>query len=203
LANSELSGPVIARRFAEGLPNGAGLVVSSSMPIRDLEWFGGALSHIRVHSNRGANGIDGVLATAIGVAVASGAPTGVLIGDVAFLHDSSSLAALARRDVDVRIMVVDNDGGGIFHFLPQASAIDPSTFETLFGTPHGTDLGALASAHGLTTTTIENVDGIARFVRTPGPSVAVVRTNRDADVEIHRRLHRSVADALGSGANQR
>jgi len=203
LANTELSGPVIARRFAEGLPNGAGLVVSSSMPIRDLEWFGGALPHIRVHSNRGANGIDGVLATAIGVAVASGAPTGVLIGDVAFLHDSSSLAALARRDVDVRIMVVDNDGGGIFHFLPQASAIDPSTFETLFGTPHGTDLAALASAHGLTTTTIENVDDIARFVRTPGPSVAVVRTNRDADVEIHRRLHRSVADALDSGANQR
>ena len=203
LATTEISGPVVARRFAEGLPDGAQLVVSSSMPIRDLEWFGGNLPHLQVHSNRGANGIDGVLATAIGVAVATGAPTGVLIGDVAFLHDSSSLAALARRDIDLRIMVVDNDGGGIFHFLPQASVIDPATFELLFGTPHGSDLTALATAHGLSTTAIAAPDEIARFARTPGPSVAVVRTSRDTDVEVHRRLHGAVAKRLISDANQR
>ncbi|MFM8945836.1 MAG: 2-succinyl-5-enolpyruvyl-6-hydroxy-3-cyclohexene-1-carboxylic-acid synthase, partial [Actinomycetota bacterium] len=196
ISTAELSGPVVARRFASGLPAGSELVVSSSMPVRDLEWFGGHVPHLRVHSNRGANGIDGVLATAIGVAVGSGRTTGVLIGDVAFLHDSSSLAGLANRPIDLRIMVVDNDGGGIFHFLPQAASLDPATFEKLYGTPHGTDLAMLARSHGLRAEPVVDGHGVETFAREAGPSVAVARTDRAADVELHQRLHSLVSGAL-------
>src|SRR5690606_18464493 len=97
---------------------------------------------ITVHANRGANGIDGVVSTAVGVA-ATGVPTSVLVGDLAFVHDSTALVALAARGVDLTIVVVDNDGGGIFSFLPQASQLPSERFEQLFGTPHGTDCVAL------------------------------------------------------------
>ena len=103
------------------------------MPVRDVEWFGRATSRTSVYSNRGANGIDGVIATAIGVAVGSGKPTVVLLGDVAFCHDQSSLTALAARLLPLTIVVVDNDGGGIFSFLPQSSTLPREQFEQLFG----------------------------------------------------------------------
>jgi 2-succinyl-5-enolpyruvyl-6-hydroxy-3-cyclohexene-1-carboxylate synthase len=173
------------------------------MPIRDLEWFGGTLPHLHVHSNRGANGIDGVIATAIGVATATKKPTGLLIGDVAFVHDSSSLAGLAARGVDLRVMIVDNDGGGIFHFLPQASAIDEPTFELLFGTPHRTDLAALAGSHGVEVSVITDVNSVANFASNRGPCVAVARTDRRSDVELHRSIQRLVGEALASSPNQR
>ncbi|MEZ5225365.1 MAG: 2-succinyl-5-enolpyruvyl-6-hydroxy-3-cyclohexene-1-carboxylic-acid synthase [Acidimicrobiales bacterium] len=133
------------------------LVVSASMPVRDVEWYGQPAPGVRVLANRGANGIDGVIATAIGVAL-TGAPTICLIGDVAFLHDATSLTALARRRCDLTIMVVDNDGGGIFSFLPQRSLLDAARFEQLFGTPHGTDVLALARAHGLDTVDLDTVN---------------------------------------------
>ena len=143
----ELTEAKIAAQTLGSVPAGGALVVSSSMPVRDVEWFGPD-SSVSVYSNRGANGIDGVVATAIGVAC-TGVPTVCLIGDVAFLHDQTSLIALARRQVDLRIVVVDNDGGGIFSFLPQHEQLDEGTYEQLFGTPHGTDLAALCAAHGL------------------------------------------------------
>ena len=196
LESCGLSGPLVAHRFASSLPTGSELVVSSSMPIRDLEWFAGRVDHLRVHSNRGANGIDGVLATAIGVAAGSGRTTGVLIGDVAFLHDSSSLAGLSGRSIDLRIMVVDNDGGGIFHFLPQASSLDSAMFEKLYGTPHGTDLGMLARSHGLRVHEVRDAQGVEDFARANGPSVGVARTDRGADVQLHQRFHSKVSEAL-------
>ncbi len=106
----------LARRLVAEAPTGSALVVSSSMPTRDIEWYGGSANELTVIANRGANGIDGVVATAIGVAL-TGIPTTCLIGDVAFLHDASSLTALARRRIDLTIVVTDNDGGGIFSFL--------------------------------------------------------------------------------------
>lgn len=182
--------------FAHELPENAAIVVSSSMPIRDLEWFGGVLGDRRVFSNRGANGIDGVIATAIGVATEHDGPVGVLIGDVATLHDSSSLAGLAGRGLDVRILVVDNDGGGIFHHLPQRSTVEPEIFEALYGTPHGTDFVSLAEAHGIRARRIDDLDSLAGAATESGPSLSVVRTDRDRDVDAHRRLHADVADAL-------
>jgi len=187
-----LSGPSVARAMVRCLPHGSNLVVSSSMPIRDLEWFAGDCSHLRVHSNRGANGIDGVLATAIGVALATGRTTGVLIGDVAFVHDSSSLAALRSRGIDLRVIVTDNDGGGIFHHLPQRTQLGGDTFETLFGTPHGTDLVAMAAAFGLDAASAGSMTELNTRLGTRGPTVTVVATDRDVDVDEHRRLHASI-----------
>ncbi len=112
----------MARTLANWLPDDAELVVASSMPVRDLEWFGGARA--RAHANRGANGIDGVVSTALGRAL-TGRTTVVWVGDIAFVHDSNALVALTERDVDLRIVVADNDGGGIFSFLPQAAELPP------------------------------------------------------------------------------
>jgi 2-succinyl-5-enolpyruvyl-6-hydroxy-3-cyclohexene-1-carboxylate synthase len=174
-----------------GLPAGSNLVVSSSMPIRDVEWFAGDCSHLRVLASRGANGIDGVIATAIGAAVATGRPTGLLIGDVAFVHDASSLAGLSRRELDLRIVVTDNDGGGIFHHLPQRTNLDPDLFETLFGTPHGTDLELVGRAFGVDTETIASIVELRERVGRRGPTITVAPTDRERDVAEHQRLHAS------------
>lgn len=172
------------------------VVVASSMPVRDLEWFGAPDQRAVVWSNRGANGIDGTVATAIGVAAASGRRTTVLLGDVALLHDSSSLSALARRDVEVRIVVVDNDGGGIFSFLPQASALPVERFEQLFGTPHGTDLVALAAAHGLPATTVGTRAELEARLAAAGSQLIRVASDRAANVAEHARLHGLVTGAM-------
>lgn len=197
-----LTEPGVARRLTGSVDTGSRLVVSSSMPIRDVEWYGAPGAGPAVHANRGANGIDGVLATAIGIALASRSATTLLIGDVAFLHDSSSLVALARRPVDLTIVVVDNDGGGIFSFLPQAALLPERRYEQLFGTPHGTDLVALAAAHGLAVevaATGADLDRAlaARAGVAPGTRVIVVRTDRAANVTVHQRIHDAVASALG------
>jgi len=189
LSGPELDEPLVARAIASLLPSPANLVVSSSMPIRDVEWFGIVPAGVTVQSNRGANGIDGVLATAIGIGLATGRTTGLLIGDVAFLHDSSSLTGLVRRDVDLRIVVVDNDGGGIFNFLPQAAALDDDRFERLFGTPHGADIVALAVAHGLPARSVKTLDDLREALSEPGPRVTRVETDRRRNVTVHQRLN--------------
>ena len=194
LAETGLSEPAAARTIADSLPDDAELVVASSMPVRDLEWFGGRRA--RAHSNRGANGIDGVLSTGLGRALA-GRPTVVLLGDIAFVHDGSALVALAGRHADLRIVVVDNDGGGIFSFLPQAKELAPERFEQLFGTPHGTDVELLARAHGIPARTVTTLDELAAAVATPGPSVTRVATDRAENARLHDRLNAAVAVALG------
>jgi 2-succinyl-5-enolpyruvyl-6-hydroxy-3-cyclohexene-1-carboxylate synthase len=190
--------PGVARDVVAALPSGAALVVSSSMPIRDVEWFARPRPGLRIHANRGANGIDGVVSTAVGVAVGSTGPTALLIGDVAFLHDSNGLLGAAARDVDLVIVVVDNDGGGIFSFLPQADLLDPAPFEALFGTPHGLDLVALAAAYGADARPITGDVGpaVAAAVAAGGVQVLVVRTRRDANVELHALVQAAVARAL-------
>ena len=182
--------------FANAFPEEGSLVISSSMPIRDVEWFAGPLGDRFVWSNRGANGIDGVVATGIGVALHRSGPVGVVVGDVALLHDSSSLAGLASRGLDLRVLVVDNDGGGIFHHLPQATSVAPDVFEKIYGTPHGTDFLALGRAHGLATEVVDDRESMQRAARTPGPSLTIARTDRDGDVAAHRELHAGVAGAL-------
>ena len=147
--SSGLTEPGVARDVMAALPEGSSLVLSSSMPVRDVEWFAAPRAGVDVYSNRGANGIDGVVSTAVGVALATRRPTTVLIGDVAVLHDTNGMLMASSRDIDLTIVVVDNDGGGIFSFLPQATSLPPDTFERLFGTPHGVDLIALAAVHGI------------------------------------------------------
>jgi 2-succinyl-5-enolpyruvyl-6-hydroxy-3-cyclohexene-1-carboxylate synthase len=153
-----------------------------------------------VHANRGANGIDGVVSTAVGVAAGSAAPTALLIGDVAFLHDSNGLLGAAGRAIDLVCVVVDNDGGGIFSFLPQARLLPPDRFETLFGTPHGLDLAALATAYGVPARRLGPAEDVAEAVAGAfaqgGVHVLVVATDRAANAEVHRRIDQSVATAV-------
>jgi len=193
VAGPSLGEPTVARIMSEQPHR---VVVASSMPVRDVEWFGAAAQRATVYSNRGANGIDGTVATAAGIAAASGETVLVLLGDVALLHDASSLTALADRGVDVRIVVVDNDGGGIFSFLPQASSLPAARFEQLFGTPHGTDLLALASAHRLPAATVHSAVELQAWLERPGPWLVRVPSTRDANVVGHRRLNDAVVSAM-------
>lgn len=199
--DDSLSEPRVARLLADHLPDGASVTVSSSMPVRDFEWYGGLRAS--AHSNRGANGIDGVTSTALGRALARtsangvGAPEFVLIGDLAFVHDSNALVALRRRGVDLRIVVVDNDGGGIFSFLPQASLLSHERFEQLFGTPLGTDVLALSAAHGLEVATARTATEFVAQLARAGPWVMRVSSDRQRNVEVHARLHDAVRRALG------
>ncbi len=190
----ELTEPLVARTVAEHLPAGAQLTVASSMPVRDLEWFGGRSA--RAHANRGANGIDGVISTALGIGL-TGRPSVVLVGDLAAVHDSNALIALGSRGADVRIVVVDNDGGGIFSFLPQASALTPERFEQLFGTPLGVDIVALAAAHGVASRSVQTTADLIAQLELPGPWLVRVRSERRRNVVIHDAIHAAVIDAVG------
>ena len=193
---TDLSEPSVARATVAASSSVDGeLVVSSSMPIRDVEWFGGVTA--RVHANRGANGIDGVMSTAVGRALLGG-PVFVLIGDIAFAHDSNALLALRHRGADLRVVVIDNAGGGIFNFLPQATALPTERFEQLFGTPHDTDLVALASAHGLDAATVDSLDQLRERLAVSGPTVTRVVTDRVENVALHDELHAAVAAALST-----
>lgn len=192
LADGVLSEPAVARTVAEALPAAADLVVASSMPVRDLEWFGGPAA--RAHANRGANGIDGVVSTALGRAL-TGRAVVALVGDIAFLHDANALLGLPERGVDLTIVVVDNGGGGIFSFLPQASRLPADRFEQLFGTPHRTDVVAIARAHGCDATTVDDVHQLAASVAAGGPRVVRVSTDRAENVLIHERINQRVAAA--------
>jgi 2-succinyl-5-enolpyruvyl-6-hydroxy-3-cyclohexene-1-carboxylate synthase len=120
----------------------------------------------------------------------------VLLGDVAFCHDQSSLTALAARQLPITLVVVDNDGGGIFSFLPQRSALTTERFEQLFGTPHGTDLVGLARAHGLGARTVETVDDLLAAIIDREATVVRVVSDRDANVRVHDAVNAAVAAAL-------
>ncbi|MDQ1403557.1 MAG: 2-succinyl-5-enolpyruvyl-6-hydroxy-3-cyclohexene-carboxylate synthase [Actinomycetota bacterium] len=196
--------PWLARVLVAQLPDGAALVTSSSMPVRDIEWYSRPRTGLKVLANRGANGIDGVVSTALGVAASHAGPTVALVGDLAFLHDTNGLLAIngTAAGLDCTIVVVDNDGGGIFSFLPQATEISEPRFERLFGTPHGLDLATVAAAHGAPA---YRVDALPDFLPTVDAAMAAggvrvvhVRTDRRLNVSVHQRIHDSVAAVLSA-----
>jgi 2-succinyl-5-enolpyruvyl-6-hydroxy-3-cyclohexene-1-carboxylate synthase len=196
LGGEAVSEPGVARAVAAGLPSGAVLLAGSSMPVRDLDSFMAPRADLTVLANRGANGIDGLVSTAFGAALAHDGPVAALIGDLAFLHDSNGLL-LDDRPPCVFI-VLNNDGGGIFSFLPQAELTDH--FERLFATPHGLDLGALARAYGAEHHLLERASDLngllAEAVAAGGVTVIEARTQRIANLELHRRIAADVARAL-------
>jgi 2-succinyl-5-enolpyruvyl-6-hydroxy-3-cyclohexene-1-carboxylate synthase len=170
------------------------------MPVRDVESFAAPRGGLRIASNRGVNGIDGFVSTVLGIAAAAdGDPTVALCGDLCFLHDSNGLIGVADRGLDATFVVVDNNGGGIFSFLPQAEA-EVGTFEELFGTPHGLDFRPFVEGYGGRFVRIDGrrefaaavCDGLARG----GLHVVEVPTDRARNVGQHRRVWRLVADAL-------
>ena len=203
--HQEITEPGVARTLLSCLPAGAALVVASSMPIRDVEWYGAARHDIEVVANRGANGIDGMVSTILGAAAGSeGRPTVGLLGDLAFLHDAGALVGAATRGLDAVMVVVDNKGGGIFSFLPQATSVAAPLAERLFGTPHEVDPVSLAAAYGLEAREVTAADQLAPAVAwglsTGGVTVIVVRTDRKTNVAVHDEIHAAVSAALGAPA---
>ncbi len=192
------SEPSNARVVTSLIAEGCNLVVSSSMPIRDVEWFGSVTPHAQVYSNRGTNGIDGVVSTAIGVALGSGVETTLLIGDVACLHDTNGLWALMQRHVNLKIVVTNNDGGSIFSFLPQATQVDNETFELLYGTPHGVSFEHLAAAHGIPFRRATQSDSLRDALAHDGIVLIEVPFDRSMNVSQHDALNASVVEAVES-----
>lgn len=185
-----------ARAVVAALPDAGWLLVGSSMPVRDVDSFARPRSTGHIRSNRGINGIDGMISTASGMAAATGAPTVALVGDIGFLHDSNGLIGLASRGIDLTIVVVDNDGGGIFSFLPPRG---DDRFEELFGTPHGVDLDALASAHHLPVVNPEpaEVETVTRdAIAGGGVRVVKITTVRERNVVLHEMANAAVAAAI-------
>jgi 2-succinyl-5-enolpyruvyl-6-hydroxy-3-cyclohexene-1-carboxylate synthase len=188
-----LTEPGVARLVSRSLGGSVPLVVSSSMPVRDLEWFGAkSADPPRVFANRGANGIDGVVSTALGVA--SGARAVALLGDLAFLHDAGALAdGLGEHGGTCVLVVVDNGGGGIFSFLPQRSTLAQPAFERLFATPPRADVESVALGFGAAAGVVESPgaleDALRAGLASPGVTVVVARVpDRDANVVEHARL---------------
>ena len=193
--------------LAASLPDGALLWSGSSMPVRDLDaWLPSSGRAITVRSNRGANGIDGVLSSALGAAAATGGPTALVVGDVSFLHDVSALGMARIQGLSLVIVLVDNDGGGIFSFLPQAQPVAavpgtglPEHYEQLFGTPHGTDLPAIVRAFGAGYREAGASDlaaAIAEAIVRPGINVVRLRTDRARNLALHREVAAVVQTAI-------
>jgi 2-succinyl-5-enolpyruvyl-6-hydroxy-3-cyclohexene-1-carboxylate synthase len=194
-----LSEPQLAYQLMASLPDGARLVVASSMPIRDVESFApGSAARVRVLSNRGLNGIDGTLSTALGVAAASGEPTVVLLGDLAFLHDIGGLLIARRNSIPLTVVVANNDGGGIFSFLPVAAVGEP--FEPLFATPHGVELAHAGRLYGAHTVRVQTAAELTRAMTEAlrgGLHLIEARLPpRSANVALHQTLGEAVARAV-------
>jgi len=198
-ASKEITEPYVASRLLSALPEGSNLVLSSSMPIRDVEWFAAPRDGVKVFANRGVNGIDGVVSTAVGVALASRKPTALLIGDIAMMHDINGLINVTDREIDLRIVIIDNNGGGIFSFLPQSSSLDKDRFELLFGTPHNTDFVSLLAGHRVDCVVTETRSQFDIAIERSGLAAVLVRTQREGNVVEHARLNAAVAAALTGG----
>jgi len=203
-AHPEVTEPGVARALTGALPPAATLLAASSMPIRDVEWYGDPATRCTVVSNRGANGIDGLVSTALGIAASRSGPVVGLLGDLAFLHDVGGLLGAARRDLDCTFVVIDNDGGGIFSFLPPARGMAVERFERLFGTPHGLDLAALAAVHGVATEVVSDAasvgPAVSAAVAAGGVRLVLVHSNRSINVAVHDELVEAVRAALAEPA---
>jgi 2-succinyl-5-enolpyruvyl-6-hydroxy-3-cyclohexene-1-carboxylate synthase len=157
----EPSEPGLQLALARSYRDGDLVYTASSMPIRDQEAFlASAAADVLFLCNRGANGIDGLISSGIGAARASGRPTTILTGDLGLLHDLGGLAALREVETPVRILVVNNDGGGIFSFLPQASALADDEFEALLGTPRGLDIETAAALFDIPYRALDSLTGL-------------------------------------------
>jgi 2-succinyl-5-enolpyruvyl-6-hydroxy-3-cyclohexene-1-carboxylate synthase len=190
----------VARDLVAWMPDGGTLVVGSSMPVRDVDAFARPREGLRLLANRGLSGIDGFVATALGVAAAGEEPVAALCGDLTLLHDASSLLGAAGRPRGAVLVVCDNDGGGIFSFLPQAR-LPAELFEPLFGTPHGLDLAALAAAARVPSRVVEKaaelVPALDAALASGGTQLVVVRGDRAANLARHLALTEAVAAAVG------
>jgi 2-succinyl-5-enolpyruvyl-6-hydroxy-3-cyclohexene-1-carboxylate synthase len=198
-AHGSLSEPLLAREVAAAMPDGALLWVASSLPARDLDRQMAPRTGLRVLSSRGASGIDGLVSSAIGAAlahqVAGGGPAAALLGDLALLHDAPGLI-LGSQEArpDLCLIVVNNDGGGIFSALEQAAF--PDSFERVFGTPHGADLAALAAAAGIPYRRLTRIAELAGILAGTGLRLAEVRTDRATGTSLRTAMATACGRAI-------
>jgi len=213
-----------SRDLAAVLPDGATLVVGNSMPVRDVDsFFPTGPRHVRLLGTRGASGIDGVVSTAAGAAAAAqadtvagaagvarrdgaaaaaaagfGAPAvALLIGDLSFFHDQNGLWPVTRHNLDLTIVLVNNDGGGIFEFLPQQQLVG-DRFEPWFGTPHGLDFTHTVAQYGGRHQLLDQDPraAIAEALARPGLDILELRTDRSRNVALHRQVFAAATAAI-------
>ncbi|MHA6805951.1 2-succinyl-5-enolpyruvyl-6-hydroxy-3-cyclohexene-1-carboxylic-acid synthase [Salinifilum ghardaiensis] len=192
------SGVAVARDVVDALPPESLLVLGSSNPTRDVALAARQRPDVAVHRNRGVAGIDGTVSTAAGAALAHEGPAYALLGDLTFLHDSNGLlAGSGEAPPDLTVVVVNDDGGGIFALLEQARPEHAAAFERVFGTPHGTDLAALCAAHGVEhVVAAERAELVEALQPRPGLRVVEVRTERAGLAGVHERLREAVRSAV-------
>jgi 2-succinyl-5-enolpyruvyl-6-hydroxy-3-cyclohexene-1-carboxylate synthase len=198
------AGPAIARDVVAALPAGALLVLGSSNPVRDVALAAEPRADLVVHANRGVAGIDGTVSTAVGAALAHGGPSYALLGDLTFLHDANGLIIGPDEPrPDLTIVVLNDDGGGIFALLEQGAPEHATAFERIFATPQGVGLPALCAAtgtpHVLAGSPAELVDALRPA---PGIRVVEVRADRSGLRDLHARLRAAAATALRSQVHQ-
>ena len=187
---SQWSEALVAREIGRALPAGQTLFISSSRPIRDIEGFAQARTGIETFANRGLAGIDGNISTALGIASARKETVAVL-GDLSFLHDITGL--IHDEAINLKIVVVNNNGGGIFSTLPHRGV---SGFEAIFGTPHNLDLAKIAAAFGLTTSVVNNGADLVAELSKPvnGLSLVVVNVpDRESNADHLKAIYDSVS----------
>jgi 2-succinyl-5-enolpyruvyl-6-hydroxy-3-cyclohexene-1-carboxylate synthase len=196
LADGAISEPALHHALGQAHGDGDLVYTASSMPIRDQEAFlPSSDTDVTFLCNRGTNGIDGLLSSGIGAARASGKPTTIVTGDLGLLHDIGGLAALRDVSTPVRIIVIDNDGGGIFGFLPQAKALAEDEFEALLGTPRGIDTGKAAALFGLPHRPLTGLAELSAALA-DGTGLIEVKADRQGNLAIHRRLEDDVRRSL-------
>jgi 2-succinyl-5-enolpyruvyl-6-hydroxy-3-cyclohexene-1-carboxylate synthase len=205
LKTTQLTEPLIARTISELIPNQHGLWVSNSMPIRDLDMYGVAvncqLSTVnckRIGANRGTSGIEGAIASATGFAVGLQAPVTAIVGDLSSLHDLNSFALLQRNPQPVIVVIINNDGGGIFSFLPIAKSIE--IFDTYFGTPHGVNFSHPAAMFGLDYYHPQTADEFIRDYQQAlvdrRSAIIEVTIDRSENLQLHQALDLEIQQQL-------
>lgn len=200
-----LTEPASILDLASVLPPNATLFAGNSMPVRDLDTlFPAGPQPVRLLANRGASGIDGVTSTALGVSAVSEGAVALVTGDLSFYHDMNGLLAAKRYGLNLTIVLVNNDGGGIFSMLPQAN--HPEYFEELFGTPHGLDFRPVAEIYGLgyerPFDRREFVHAVKKSIDSGGTNIIEVRTDRATNAQLHREMWEAVSRALEAGADR-
>ncbi|GAB5522117.1 MAG: 2-succinyl-5-enolpyruvyl-6-hydroxy-3-cyclohexene-1-carboxylic-acid synthase [Rhodothermales bacterium] len=189
----DVTEPSVAQYLAQHHNPAHGLYLAASMPVRDMESVGGSVQAACVVANRGASGIDGTVASSVGLAVGLGRPVTLLIGDLALLHDLNSLALVRQSPQPITIVVINNDGGGIFSFLPIAK--HETVFEPYFGTPHGLTFEHAAAQFGIAYAQPQTLDAFGgAYGDAAGVTSTIieVQTERAANHALHRALLQAV-----------
>ena len=186
------------RVLQEVIPENSTLYVGNSMAVRDVDtFFLNDEKELSILANRGANGIDGMVSSGVGAAAAGGRVT-LVLGDLSFFHDMNGLHAAKHYSFNLTVLLVNNNGGGIFSFLPQAN--DPKHFEALFGTPLNLDFKKAAELYEANYTAPETEETLKEVLKdsylTPGLSVIEVKTNREENVRWHRRIWENIAEEI-------